>query len=70
MKGTQLRNSVLLLLIIGAVPFGSAQQKKLMKTVIGTCYDVDPDFLPAIDSAGRRLRSSPVPCQRQTHSLH
>lgn len=30
--------------------------KQILKTPLGTCYEVDPDFLPAIDHAVQNLR--------------
>jgi hypothetical protein len=35
----------------------SAPNKQILKTPLGTCYEVDPDFLPVIDSAVQTLRS-------------
>jgi hypothetical protein len=34
-----------------------APAKAILKTPLGTCYEVDPDFLPVIDSAVQNLRA-------------
>jgi hypothetical protein len=34
-----------------------APTKQILKTPLGTCYEVDPDFLPVIDSAVDNLRA-------------
>lgn len=52
---------VVLLSILASLPTivsgQSAPAKQVLTTPLGTCYEVDPDFLPAIDNAVQNLRS-------------
>jgi hypothetical protein len=44
--------------ILPAIAHGqSAPSKQVLKTPLGTCYEVDPDFLPVIDNAVKNLRA-------------
>ena len=54
------RTAATILVALTLLPSLAAQQpapaKQLLKTPIGTCYEVDPDFLPAISHAVENLR--------------